>query len=111
MEFAKTLPDGWVATTLGEATKPSQRRVNPKDYPDLPYIGMENLEPHTMRLLGTMPAIEMRSSADTFTRGDVLYGRLRPYLNKVYCADFDGLCSTEFIIFRKVPHVNSKYLQ
>lgn len=105
------LPDGWQMTTLGEATKPMQKRVNPQDYPDLPYIGMENVEAHTMRLLGTVPAKEMKSTADTFSAGDVLYGRLRPYLNKVYLPDFDGLCSTEFIVFRKVPHLYSKYLQ
>jgi restriction endonuclease S subunit len=105
------LPDGWINTNLGSATQPLQKRVNPKDYPDLPYIGMENIEAHTMRLLGTVPGREMRSSADTFRAGDVLYGRLRPYLNKVYCPDFDGLCSTEFIVFRKSPHLISKYLQ
>src|SRR3989337_1924241 len=106
-----TLPEGWVSTSLGDATKPSQKRVKPQFYPDLPYIGLENLEAHTMRLLGTVPARELRSTADSFSAGDVLYGRLRPYLNKVYCPDFDGLCSTEFIVFRKAPHIHSKYLQ
>src|SRR5215208_280951 len=100
------LPDGWELTTLGEATKPMQKRVNPQDYPDLPYIGMENVEAHTMRLLGTVPAKEMRSSADSFSAGDVLYGRLRPYLNKVYLPEFNGLCSTEFIVFRQVSHLH-----
>ena len=64
-----------------------------------------------MRLLGIVPASEMKSTADSFSPGDVLYGRLRPYLNKVYSPDFKGLCSTEFIIFRKTPNVSSKYLQ
>ncbi len=105
------LPDGWTQTTLGEATKPMQKRVNPQDYPVLPYIGMENVEAHTMRLLGTVLSQEMKSAADTFSPGDVLYGRLRPYLNKVYLPEFEGLCSTEFIVFRKVPHIHSRYLQ
>lgn len=107
----RPLPEGWGRTTLGEATNPAQKRVNPKNFPDLQYIGMENVEPQTMRLLGTVPASEMRSAADSFSPGDVLYGRLRPYLNKVVSPDFSGLCSTEFIIFRKVPHIHSKYLQ
>jgi type I restriction enzyme S subunit len=105
------LPSGWTLTTLGEATKPMQKRVNPQDYPVLPYIGMENVEAHTMRLLGTVPSQEMKSAADTFSPDDVLYGRLRPYLNKVYLPEFKGLCSTEFIVFRKVPHIHSRYLQ
>jgi len=104
-------PDRWVGTTLGEATKPMQKRVNPRDFPDLPYIGMENIEAHTMKLLGTVPAKEMRSTAESFSAGDVLYGRLRAYLNKVFLPDFNGLCSTEFIIFRKVPHIDSRFLQ
>ena len=105
------LPEGWVWTTLGKATQPMQRRVNPQDYPEMPYIGMENVEAHTMQLLGTVPARQMKSLADSFMAGDVLYGRLRPYLNKVLCPDFNGLCSTEFIVFRQVPHIYSKYLQ
>jgi len=105
------LPEGWVWTTLGKATQPMQRRVNPQDYPEMPYIGMENVEAHTMQLLGTVPARQMKSLADSFIAGDVLYGRLRPYLNKVLCPDFSGLCSTEFIVFRQVPHIYSKYLQ
>ena len=99
------LPDGWEWTTIGKATKPMQKRVNPQDHPALPYIGMENVEAHTMQLLGTVPAKEMKSAADTFSPGDVLHGRLRPYLNKVYLPEFTGLCSTEFIVFRKAPHI------
>jgi type I restriction enzyme S subunit len=111
LEGKHPLPEGWAWTMLGEATNPTQKRVNPQNYPKLPYIGMENVEPQTMQLLGTVPASEMRSTADSFSPGDVLYGRLRPYLNKVVSPDFSGLCSTEFIIFRRVPHIHSKYLQ
>lgn len=111
MTQMQSLPEGWKWSTLGEATRPSQKRVNPQDYPDLPYIGMENVQSNTMQLLGTTQASQMKSSADSFTTGDVLYGRLRPYLNKVICPDFTGLCSTEFIVFKKVPHIYSKYLQ
>ncbi len=110
-ENGHSLPDGWEWSTLRASANPSQKRVNPQNYPDLPYIGMENVESQTMQLLGTVPAKEMKSAADTFSADDVLYGRLRPYLNKVYRPDFEGLCSTEFIIFRKVPHIHSKFLQ
>ena len=107
----RTLPEGWEWSTLGAATNPAQKRVDPQKFPDLLYIGMENVESQTMRLLGTVPGKEMKSAADSFSPDDVLYGRLRPYLNKVYRPDFEGLCSTEFIIFRKVPHIHSKFLQ
>jgi type I restriction enzyme S subunit len=52
----------------------------------------------------------MKSTAEQFQPGDVLYGRMRPYLNKVFLAEFHGLCSGEFIPFRKTPEVDGKYL-
>lgn len=105
------LPEGWAWTTLGEITNTEKKRVRPQDYPHLPFVGMDNVESDTMRLLGTVPASEMSSNAEYFEPGDVLYGRLRPYLNKVFCANFEGLCSAEFIPFRKVPHLENRYLQ
>ena len=108
---ADGLPAGWVWATLGEVADTARRRVLPRERPDLPFIGMENIEAHTMRLLGTVPASDMKSSAEHFESGDVMYGRLRPYLNKVYCPKFEGLCSSEFIVFRKTDHLKSEYLQ
>jgi type I restriction enzyme S subunit len=100
----------WDHTTLGKVVNPSRPRVKPYDKPSLPFIGMDHIEAHTMKLLGTVPAETMKSPAVHFLPGDVLYGRLRPYLNKVYCPDFEGLCSAEFIVFPKTEGLNSKYL-
>ncbi len=72
---------------------------------------MENIEAHSMKLLGTVPASSMRSNAVHFYPDDVLYGRLRPYLNKVYRADFEGLCSAEFIVFPAQEWLRPKFLQ
>jgi len=96
---------------LGEVIKPTRPRVKPSEKPHLPFIGMEHVEAHTMRLLGTVPASTMKSSAVHFQPGDVLYGRLRPYLNKVFRPDFEGLCSAEFIVFPKTESLDSRYLQ
>lgn len=105
------LPEGWVWTTLGEVANPTRERVQPQDFPHLPFIGMDDISSQTMQLLGTKTASEMRSAAERFWPDDVLYGSLRPYLNKVYRPDFEGLASGEFIVFRSVPHLLSKYLQ
>jgi type I restriction enzyme S subunit len=72
---------------------------------------MEHIEAHTMKLLGTVPAATMKSSAVYFKPGDVLYGRLRPYLNKVYRPTFEGLCSAEFIVLPETERLDGKYLQ
>ena len=94
----RRLPVGWVKTKLGDIVQPGRHRVNPQEQPNLRFIGMEHIEPHTMRLLGTVFACEVKSSAVHFQPNDVLYGRMRPYLNKVYRPDFEGLCSAEFIV-------------
>ena len=95
------LPHGWVNTTLGEIVEPSRQRALPTEFPDMRYVGLEHIEQHTMRLLGYGSARDVRSSSVRFLKGDVLYGKMRPYLNKVWVAEFDGLCSAEFLVFTK----------
>ena len=46
------------------------------------YIGMEHIEPGTGNLLGTISSDDVLSNTFAFNKGDVLYGRLRPYLKK-----------------------------
>ena len=96
---------------LIDIIKPRREKVTPAKFADLPFIGMEHIEAHTMRLLGTVPAGTMHSSANRFYSGDVLYGRLRPYLNKVYMPNFDGLCSAEFIVLPKTDGIVPDYLK
>ena len=97
--------------SLGEVVRPNRPRVKPELMPDAPFIGMEHVEAHTMKLLGTVPAASMKSSAIHFKPGDVLYGRLRPYLNKVFRPTFEGLCSAEFIVFPENERIDGRYLQ
>lgn len=95
------LPNGWVKTTLGEIAEPSRERALPAEVPDMRYVGLGQIESQTMRLIGHKYARAVRSSSIRFSEGYVLYGRLRPYLNKVWVAEFDGICSAEFIVFPK----------
>lgn len=62
---------------------------------DVIYVGMENIESNTGNLLNT-DLKESVSSASIFFKNDILFPKLRPYLNKVYYADKNGVCSTEF---------------
>lgn len=87
----------WVTAEIGDIVAVSRPRSDPQEHPDMPFIGMDNVEAQTMRLLGTVPARTMKSNATHFFPGDVLYGRLRPYLNKVIAPGFEGLASAEFI--------------
>jgi restriction endonuclease S subunit len=63
------------------------------------YIGLENIESNTGEYVATNEKQSI-SSAGVFKAGQILFPKLRPYLNKVYLAEFNGLCSTEFHIFK-----------
>lgn len=77
----------------------------------LPYIGLENIAPQTGRLVGdvkisdtTTPLVDEgnESSGIYFEGGDVLFGKLRPYLMKAWVAEFPGRCTTEALVM--TPH-------
>ncbi|MDW8396566.1 MAG: restriction endonuclease subunit S [Anaerolineae bacterium] len=77
----------------------------------VPYLGLENVESWTGKLLLESPQEEVESTVSVFHRGDVLFGKLRPYLAKVVLAEFDGVCSTEFMVLRPVqPLLDKRYL-
>jgi type I restriction enzyme S subunit len=80
-----------------------------KEIPEnLPYLGLENIESNTGTYIQTNEK-ESISSAILFDKGKVLFPKLRPYLNKVYFAEFDGVCSTEFHILDS-KKVSNEYL-
>lgn len=62
------------------------------------YIGLASVASHTGQLTDAVETASGQCFA--FERSDVLYGRLRPYLNKVWLAAFAGVCSTEFHVMR-----------
>jgi type I restriction enzyme S subunit len=83
----------------------------PADFPNEPYLGLDDIEAHTTRLLGSKSSESMKSTAKRFYPGDVLYSRLRPYLNKVWLADRTGLCSSEFIVIPSNADVDGAFLK
>lgn len=74
------------------------------------YISLENIESNTGRLVAFSPTLgsKIKSSKTAFTKNHVLYGKLRPYLNKVFVPDFDGICTTELIPLLPKPAILSK---
>ncbi len=67
--------------------------------PGTTYIGLENIEGIAGGYVPTSDK-ESISSAAVFKAGDVLFPKLRPYLNKTHHANFDGICSTEFHVLK-----------
>ena len=78
---------------------------------DRPYVGLENIESWTGKLLSNSAAPDESPSAimiggtslgNSFKPGDVLFGKLRPYLAKVWVAEFPGRSTTEFLVMHPV---------
>lgn len=64
------------------------------------YLGLAGVESQTGELSGVQE--EAAGQAFIYEKGDLLYGRLRPYLNKVLLAEMNGICSTEFHVMRVI---------
>jgi type I restriction enzyme S subunit len=79
--------------------------------PNLPFIGLAEVEAHTGRIISTQNTSALKSAVALFDKGDVLYGRLRPYLNKVVVPDFGGAASAEFIVFPRSEILEPHFLQ
>ena len=85
-----------IVTKISETIDPNSENG------DVNYIGLENIESNTGQLVGyiTSDYSEIKSNKTIFQKGDILYGKLRPNLNKVHKASFDGICSTDILVFR-----------
>ena len=85
---------------------------------DRPYVGLENIESWTGKLLGNAAVTDENASAlvkgaslsNTFESGDVLFGKLRPYLAKAWVAEFPGRSTTEFLVMHPVE-VEPRFLR
>ena len=105
------LPDGWQSEPLGEVIAPSKEKVEPEQCPDAPYLSLEHVEANTGRIIGRGLASDVKSTKCVFRAGDVLYGKLRPYLNKVCIPDFSGVCSTDFLVFPRQSRLDNRLLR
>lgn len=75
-----------------------------------PYVGLEDIESGTGRLLGDSKPASVKSTTFGFDKRHILYGRLRPYLNKVLLPDFQGHCSTEIMPILPQEVIDRRYL-
>ena len=97
------MPEGWVEVELEEVWRESRARVRPAAITPTKYIGLQHVESGTNRMSAKGCSDDVKSAVAVFSEGDVLYGRLRPYLNKVIRPSFAGVASTEFLVFRETP--------
>ena len=90
------IPEHWEVKRVKNICSQTNIKENSKGNP-LPYIGLENIESGSGKYVDTTSEVD--GIANRFCKSNVLFGKLRPYLSKVYLAKSDGICSTEFIVY------------
>ena len=92
-------PVGWQPGTLAALAYSPRRGVSPADIAeDTPYIGLEHMPRRSIALSEWGSAGNVTSNKSIFKRGDLLFGKLRPYFHKVGFAPLDGICSTDIVV-------------
>ncbi len=96
----ETPPRGWTAGSFGDVCIRVQDAASPTPNGQRLYLGLEHLAPGFPALVGRGSESEVRSGKTAFRKGDVLFGKLRPYLRKSALVSEDGICSTDILVFR-----------
>ncbi len=102
---ATKLPKGWRAGTLGEVAENPRRSIQPDEIKSsMSYIGLEHMPRRSIALSEWESDTKLGSNKLEFKRGEILFGKLRPYFHKVGVAPLDGVCSTDILVVRpKAP--------
>jgi type I restriction enzyme M protein len=102
----------WEMVELGSIFSKVNKSVLPPnmDETKINYIGLENISHGSGELEGEILVSprSIKSTKTAFLAGDVLYGKLRPNLNKVYYSEIKGICSTDIFVLHGKGNVNSK---
>jgi type I restriction enzyme S subunit len=107
--WLQDVPRHWRIKRLKFSADLVNSKVSVEDSP-LPYIGLEHIESWSGRKIdGEISNSEGLASA--FSTGDVLFGKLRPYLAKVHLAQQDGLISSEALVVRSKAELRSDFLK
>ena len=97
----------WEEKRLGEIFEISKAKYNPlKEIKEYPCIELESLSQETGKILKTFNSLEQKSIKNKFIKGEVLFGKLRPYLKKYLYSEFDGVCSSEIWVFNSKINSN-----
>jgi len=101
--LSSIVDSGCPCVCLGDVIAARNDIIHPRDNPfgRDDFVGLEHIESGTGRRLGSeeIDKAALTGRKARFRTGDIVYGYLRPYLNKVWLADFDGLCSVDQYVY------------
>ena len=114
-EIPFEIPNNWVWVRLGNIVNYGETKAVTYSECDknLWILDLEDIEKDSSKILckNRIKDKPFKSTKKTFQKGDVLYSKLRPYLNKVVVADENGVCTSEILPLRAYYGINAIYLQ
>ncbi len=91
---------GWRTVRFGDVVRNVNEAVRDPLTCDLErFVGLEHIDPESLRIKRWGLIADGTSFTRKFTAGQVLFGKRRAYQRKVAVADFDGLCSSDILVF------------
>lgn len=95
------IPMGWEVKKLGRLAEEMRRNIRKGGLKEeQPYVGLEHIPRRSLALDAWEKTNELGSNKLAFKKGEILFGKIRPYFHKVSIAPFDGLCSADTIVIR-----------
>jgi type I restriction enzyme S subunit len=93
------IPKDWGVGTLDDVAIHPRRSVQPSEIgPSTPYIALDHMPKRCIALSDWEAANGLESNKFEFKKGEILFGKLRPYFHKVGVAPLDGVCSTDIVV-------------
>jgi len=99
IEWLGEIPSHWKSFRLKYCADLITEKVDGRES-ELPYTGLEHIESWTGKRIAVNETAASDGQASRYRKGDVLFGKLRPYLAKALCAREDGICTGELLVLR-----------
>ncbi|QPC83068.1 restriction endonuclease subunit S [Phototrophicus methaneseepsis] len=100
MSQQSTLPSGWDVHRFDEIAESINERILPEDADGLLYVGLEHLEPESLKIRQWGTPDDVDAQKLRFYPGDIIFGKRRFYQRKLAVAEFDGICSAHAMVLR-----------
>lgn len=101
VEYLERIPLHWKVDRLKDIVSLRNSKTDESSEAE-DYLELEDIEQGTGNILSQRNTLDVESAVTIFKKGDVLFGKLRPYLEKYYLADFDGKCTGEILAFEPI---------
>lgn len=103
------VPGNWCWTHLSSLVSSSKNKTEDFSDSSIKYVGLENMEKNS-GIVSWSSSLGIKSLKNVFIPGQILYGKLRPYLNKHDVSTFSGVCSTDILVFNNMQTTTNMFV-